>query len=208
MALVTGPLMSLDASGTIGKAITFGHWKGRHSVRTRVIPENPKSAAQTGVRSMMSFLSKAWAAIAALSKATWDDLAESKQITPFNAFVGANLTRWQSNQGPSEDNPAAEASTPVALATFTPSGESGYVDISLEVDTNADSWGVAIFRDTAEITNFSWAKCIAIIPLGSEETTVYTDSPLAAGTYHYRAANINTDGVIGVFAADDDVEVT
>lgn len=50
MAKVTGPLMSMDASGGFGGTLVFGKWKGRPTVRQLVIPANPKSANQTIAR--------------------------------------------------------------------------------------------------------------------------------------------------------------
>ena len=50
MAKVTGPLMSMDASGAFGGALVFGKWKGRPTVRQLVTPSNPKSANQTIAR--------------------------------------------------------------------------------------------------------------------------------------------------------------
>lgn len=47
MAKVSGPLMSMDASGAFGGALVFGKWKGRPTVRQLVTPSNPQSANQT-----------------------------------------------------------------------------------------------------------------------------------------------------------------
>ena len=58
MVKITGPMMSLDAQGTLGDAITFAKWKGRPYVRQRVIPSNPKTGAQLGRRAMFKFLTK------------------------------------------------------------------------------------------------------------------------------------------------------
>lgn len=59
MAKVTGPLMSLDASGTVAETITFSKWKGRNYVRQRVIPSNPQTADQLEGRSILGTLAKA-----------------------------------------------------------------------------------------------------------------------------------------------------
>lgn len=56
MAKVSGPLMSMDASGSFAGAIVFGKWKGRNVVRQLVTPSNPQTAAQTAVRNAMRVL--------------------------------------------------------------------------------------------------------------------------------------------------------
>lgn len=50
MAKVTGPLMSLDASGGFAATLVFGKWKGRNTVRHLVTPANPQSQNQQDSR--------------------------------------------------------------------------------------------------------------------------------------------------------------
>ena len=50
MAKVSGPLMSMDASGKFGGAIVFSKWKGRNVVRQLVTPSNPRSQGQEDAR--------------------------------------------------------------------------------------------------------------------------------------------------------------
>jgi len=50
MAKVTGPLMSMSASGKIGDSIVFSIWKGVAYVRQYVIPANKMSADQGNQR--------------------------------------------------------------------------------------------------------------------------------------------------------------
>jgi len=46
MAKVSGPLMSMSASGKIADAMVFASWKGVAYVRQWVIPANPQSSGQ------------------------------------------------------------------------------------------------------------------------------------------------------------------
>ena len=59
MAKVSGPLMSLDASGKIADTIVFAKWKGRNYVRQLVTPANPQTAGQKAVRAILGTLAKA-----------------------------------------------------------------------------------------------------------------------------------------------------
>jgi len=207
MARVTGPLFSLDASGQVGKSVVFSKWKGRNYTRKLVIPKNPKSAKQIGVRSMMAFLAQAWAALGAGVKDDYDALAETKQISPFNAYVGENLARWQVGGTPAQAYPPVEASTPAAITSAPLTGHDGYATAVITPATNADIWGVNVYRDTAEITAPSWANCVATIFRDGVTAFTFTDSPLADGTYHYRFSQFNVDGIEGTVLADDSVVV-
>ena len=51
MAKVSGPLMSMTASGSLAKTLCFSVWKGKAYVRNHVIPSNPQSDGQQTARS-------------------------------------------------------------------------------------------------------------------------------------------------------------
>jgi hypothetical protein len=68
MAKVTGPLMSMDASGGYAGAMVFAKWKGRAYVRQLVTPANPHSADQEAARNKLRVASNGvyWAMRTAL----------------------------------------------------------------------------------------------------------------------------------------------
>jgi hypothetical protein len=63
MAKVKGPLMSLEASGSIANTLVFSIWKGRPYVRELVTPSNPSSAGQIAVRKVLGSVAKAARAV-------------------------------------------------------------------------------------------------------------------------------------------------
>ena len=54
MAKLKAPLLSLGASGAIGKALVFFNWKGLDVAREYVIPANPKSTLQLAQRALLT----------------------------------------------------------------------------------------------------------------------------------------------------------
>lgn len=199
--------MSVDASGKFAGSMVFSKWKGRNYARQLVTPKNPKSAKQTGVRGMMKFIADRWYYLTAPAKATWDAIAASKSISAFNAYVGENLTRWQEFKAPTEEYPADETANAITTTQVLTGGQ-GFCSIGLTPSGAGDNWGFAIFRDTAEIVAPNWNNCIAVIPANGATAVSYTDSPLDAGTYHYRASVFNTDGTLGTICADASEAVT
>lgn len=93
MAKVTSPLLSLGASGTIGKTMVYGKWKGINTVRLRVDPANPQSAAQTVQRGFLAVVVAFWRGflVGLLGKAAWNRDATSggKAQSGFNAFTSS-----------------------------------------------------------------------------------------------------------------------
>jgi len=67
MAKVTGPLMSMSASGKIGDAIVFAAWKGVAYVRQFVIPANPMSSGQGDQRIIVGGTGRAAGKVAVAS---------------------------------------------------------------------------------------------------------------------------------------------
>lgn len=67
MAKVTGPLMSMGASGTVGKNIVFFGWKGVNVVRQWLKPANPMSADQGDVRIILGGTGRACGEVVAES---------------------------------------------------------------------------------------------------------------------------------------------
>jgi hypothetical protein len=95
MAKTTGPLFSLEASGTVGKTVTYSHWKGRPYVRRRVIPLNPFEADQVEARNRIRAMAPGmtWAQQTALilDGESDTDKVRIKAITPddfaWNGFL-------------------------------------------------------------------------------------------------------------------------
>jgi hypothetical protein len=207
MVKVYGPMFSLDASGTIADSATFSKWKGRNYVRQRVVPSNPQSGPQTGMRAMLSFLSKAWASLSAANKATWDTRGKATVISNFNAFTSYNQTRWRSYKGPSKEDPAAEASAAATAPTTTVTGGIRQAQLSIADGGTPPDWGYLIYRSTTTGFTPAYSNCVAIIPK-TASPTVYIDAGLTAGTYYYRVGGFNADGVKGALEAEKSGAVT
>ena len=95
MAKVTGPLLSLDASGTIANTMTFSKWKGINYVRQRVIPTYTNTVEQVAVRDIVSDASIAWKISAMVGvvqinpayKLAFNNAASGTAMSGFNLFI-------------------------------------------------------------------------------------------------------------------------
>lgn len=97
MALVDGPLFSLEAKGKIGDAIVFFPWKGRHAVRRWLKPTNPRDIDQKLIRQKMAAFGKCLGAITTPDPAGLvngaDIVSTVKALTPATQIWNAYLVK-------------------------------------------------------------------------------------------------------------------
>ena len=90
MTRLTGPLMSLDASGSIFGTIVYSKWKGINYARLSVTPYNPKSDYQMGIRNTVSkgvlYFTKG-DYVSAAEKTWWNTYAEGTSMSGINRFM-------------------------------------------------------------------------------------------------------------------------
>jgi hypothetical protein len=65
---LTGPAMSMAASGTMAKTLVFSIWKGRAYGRLRVIPKNMRTSGQQLTRGYVATISKSAQAVFTAAK--------------------------------------------------------------------------------------------------------------------------------------------
>lgn len=117
MAKVTGPLLSLDASGSIASTMTFSRWKGVNYVRQRVIPTYSNTTEQANIRSIVHDASIAWKAGATVGgvvinsayKLAYATAASGFAYSGFNLFIKECI---QKNGGVAYDGSLEIPATP------------------------------------------------------------------------------------------------
>lgn len=87
MARVTGPLMSMGASGTIGGALTFSNWRGVATVRKYTVPSNPNTADQQAVRGVFSAATALYKGITPTDVEAWNRRAAGTPMSGYNLLV-------------------------------------------------------------------------------------------------------------------------
>jgi len=198
MVKVQAPALSLEASGSLGGALVFSKWKGRAYVRSLVKPANPKSGGQVGVRSMFKFLAQNWADVIAGDQATWENRADQKIISPFNAFMGFNQDRYRNFLAPSTTDPPAAADTPAVLGVTTAVAGVRSITVTIPITTANEGWGVMIFRALAPAFNTAFDNLVAVLPVDGTNDIVFVDSPLVPDTYYYNFRDFTEDGQLGI----------
>lgn len=203
MAVVKGPLFSIGASGTVAGAVVYSTWKGRPYVRQHAIPANPRSAGQLSVRAMMQFLSQIWDGLTDADKADWDTRAAATNISPFNAFIAYNLTRWGLGDSPSKLDPATETGGAGSLTNHAATAQSRAINVETECDTVADMWAIAVYRSLTTGLTGTRSQLVHVIPAGDLAVYEWLDFPLTVGVAQfYKFRQFSDDGVLGDVSAE------
>lgn len=200
MARTKGPLMSLEASGTIAKTLVYARWKGRPYTREHVIPHNPKTATQQSVRAMVKFISQIYATLSTTIKQHWTDQGAKSEITGMNFMVRTNQAQRAQGNGPYQDFPATAGAT-AAAPTLTPTAGRKQVTIAISQPPPANTWAWMLWSTPGAVVTPGPNTLIAIVPNAAVN---FVHTGLVPGTvYHYKASWVDPrNGGIGTASAD------
>jgi len=105
---------TVDGRGKLNGSVASKN-KGGNYWRTKVTPTNPRSAAQSQVRSNMSYVSRAWKELDAVDRDAWNSIADSfpytnifgetKTLSGFAFWTKLNMNKMQNGSGTLYDMP-------------------------------------------------------------------------------------------------------
>jgi len=208
MVKLTGPSLSAAASGSIANTVTFSKCKGQNYLRKHAIPANPKTALQTSTRCMLRFLSQAWKSIDTTPKASWAARAAELNLSPYHAFIKANLQRWTQFHSPSQTHPSPQTGTQPYATFHQCYGAPRCAHLLFKIYTLQNVWGFIIFRSTASSFPTGPSNAIHILPVTETGDLPYIDSDLDPGTYYYNARHFTTEGLLAAEESERSAIVT
>lgn len=140
MARLTGPLMSLTASGTIADTITYADWKGIQYARTRVVPANPQSVEQVKTRDVFRYLGDLYKYMPAIAREPWIESVVGIPMTPQNKILSSNVSRIRDETDLDllVLSPGAHGGPPPSSITPTPGA--GTMSVAVSVPSAPPGW--------------------------------------------------------------------
>lgn len=142
MAKVTGPLLSLAASGTVADTTTFGKWKGIPYVRQKVNPSNPNTSGQQSTRNTFKAAGESWRLTPAAFSAPWDAFAKGRPLTARNAYMGAftRLLRGKADLADWQVSPGARSGPALQSQSAAGATGSGEIDVTYTTPSIPTGW--------------------------------------------------------------------
>jgi len=183
--------MSLSASGTIAKAITYSTWKGRPYVRTRVVPANPKSGLQVGMRAGIVWYPYGWNTMLNAAKRTlWGAAVGAEAISGFNLFTRVGQKSLRNNYGPIISTTDQDQSTTPAAPGDAAAAQDG-TDMDVTWSHVDGSVGILLFHSLTTPFTPGISNLLAI---GKGTLELYTHLNPGVGTHYYDCRSFGDDG--------------
>lgn len=152
---------------------------------------------QISARAMMSFLAQQWAALHTAYKTSWETLAQTLGLPPYNAYLSVNLERWAQFKAPSKTHPITGIGTLPTADFNSATGHPGYATLNFTIDRDRDGWALLIFRSTTSPVVPSLQNCVAVLLTVETDPFLYDDKALDPGTYFWQARFCTHQGKMG-----------
>jgi len=170
-------------SGSSGGTVA-SNWKGRPYVRTRVIPHNPQSAAQTTQRGYMARMSTCFRSLAATLVDKLNELGSPRRLSGFNVMTCEDLKHLAASETP-EVIPANPDNTALFSAADATSTEDCTIDVTFQ-------------SGEADLTHY---VCALTCPVEPEETALQepdgwtlASTPVLVATEAYSGISVTHPG--------------
>jgi len=193
------PFGSLNASGSIGKAITASTWKGRSYLKVHRTPGGLPTDRQRGARVALSWLGAQWRELSDADAVSWTPLATSHRLPGYNAFAGFNLELLLAGQGPTKNSAFAQTGTPGVFSPNPPlNREKVYgIDVKTTLQPLNASWAVLYFLSPVEAFSPDLSTLFLIVTFTDDERHEIFLRPIPPGAWWIRCQTCTIDGVLG-----------
>lgn len=152
MAKLKGPLLSLEAAGSLGDSLIYQTWRGRPYVRKLTNPRQAPTVDQAAIRTVVAICSRVWSRMPETYRADWASYMPNAKITDLNKMVGFNIDRCNTRQYDFEG--AYTNNQQPVLSPTTTDFIGGFDQDYPELDVQAESIAVNI-PDTIQ----DWSNC-------------------------------------------------
>lgn len=183
MVKLKGPALSPKASGTLGGALIFSSSKGRAYLKKHRKPKQPRSGKQKSMRAMMTFLSQAWSPLPGGYPETWQPLADERRVSPFNAYLAANLARWRSQLTPSALYPPTTFGDRDTIATVHGHGGVRSFLVHWTINVKKQGWGMCVTIDPVAQWELHWDQLVLAAPMLEPGYHEFRVTGIEPGTY-------------------------
>ena len=202
MVKLTGPAISTGAAGKLADAVMFVKGKRGTYMKKLTPPQQPRTAAQVGIRAMTKFLNAQWSLLSAAQKQTWENRALQMKAPLYNAYLSGNMKLWNNFLAPQKEDNALRNNLGGSISGSYVLPKIASVLCAIRSSGPPVDWGYIVCR--SKTTGFTPSRntTIAVIQKAIPQFNYYLDTPLDPGTYYYRYAGFFHQGWTTAFSAE------
>lgn len=196
MPTVTGPLLSVSASGSIGKLITYRDTPRGPVALSYSKPTGNATRPQLGIRSMVAWLPQAIATLTPTQLATWANLPNPSDLPLNNLIFSHAMARWAASLAPSLIYPPLTGGYAAIASTRTATVSNGIATVTITpTSIPTPLRGVAIRLGTTLATPLKRDEVIAVYDMPAQNVALpHKIHDLPSGTYQVRWQPFAIDG--------------
>lgn len=196
MAKVKGPILSLSASGQIGKSQVYASWRGVPYARQHVVPSNPQTLAQQAVRNVFAALDETHKRTGPIGREPWVAEAERRPVTDRNMYVKANLPalRGDANLADFIGSNGAKGGLPPSAVVAAATVNAGEIEVTVTSPNAPTGWtlfavqAIALRdRDPATVPSEFVHENENLAPTAGGNTVVTITGATSAAAYYVAA---------------------
>lgn len=192
MAKTFGPLLSISASGSVGKTHTYSNRKTGNQVRYQRKQKDSKSDSQLDQRELIYIIHFLWTQISATQKAIWNTHARTLNISGYNAFIKVNLRRYKNEEFFTKDLTGTRFNSfydlPAVLLNLTPTSNFinyGHFSLCFQETPTKITEAIHNFSGKEIATSLPYAIGSAAIPATLWKNSIFLINT-AAPNYWYQ----------------------
>ena len=183
---LTGPMMSLQASGPLAGTLTFQNRKGRPTVYLKQRKPKQLPDKTIRIRLWVRALMQAWPLLSSGDQAAWSAFQRNDAESPINAYIRNNI-KLICEEFPVRSNPNELTPTSHGWPTLI-NGTGGvrHTEVDYQLGTVNHNWFMAIHRNPTTPFTQTLLNTVAVFRVQDNHLRTFFDSPLAAGPYYYK----------------------
>ncbi len=200
MVKLKGPLLSLEASGSIGDVITYSKTKRTPYARVHGTHVDANSLAQQSARLMFGFVATQFLLIPDVAAESYSPHATLAKISNYNSYQAHNAARWARFAPPSQDHAAAESGSTSSVIFNGVELDGTRWKLTTTTGSLMDGWGLVFFA--SQSSGFTASKSNIIIATTDFVGPVVRRfwSPPTTGQWYFRMRSFTTDGAWGTLS--------
>lgn len=194
MPRITGPLLSLGASGGLGENLAFARIKGGYVLKTKARQSYTRTDTQTAHSACFLWLQSHWPTLSDALKATWVAPAAAAGMTPQNFYCSYNLERWTHFKSNFDEYGIAEANPSSRFFLTTPTYVPLAIHYKIEWLSKGNATGIRFHWKAGTTCPYDKTSAKYWRPMPSGSVDYFTLRFPAAGQYRVLRVSLGPSG--------------